>query len=147
MRAKVQTRHTQKAARGGEDAAMTQLSPTLLLLSSDQSLVDCVNGAISEPWKLAHHTTYTGNELFGQANVRMVVFDDEAVAEQQRVSLLARIQRQIPGVSLLYIAGNHNHENEVRARASGAHYYTSKPLAFDHFDYVLRSFLRARTSR
>ncbi len=45
---------------------------------------------------------------------------------------------------MLYVAGNHSEVNEKRARAGGAHYYASKPLAYEQFGQVLQSFLRTQ---
>ncbi len=83
-------------------------------------------------------------EAFSQANVRLVIFDDQAVDENDRDLVLAQIRKHHSGVSLLYVAASQSDANEKRARANGAHYYVSKPLSVERFEHVLRSFLQAQ---
>ncbi len=122
------------------------LSPTLLLLSDDEALAELVFGVVKPPWRLIHQDsggTRMNDGTFAEPNVRLVILDDQAVEENDRSWLLTRIHKRLPGVSLLYIAGNQSDTNEKRARANGAHYYVSRPLSFERFGYVLQSFLRA----
>jgi hypothetical protein len=75
--------------------------------------------------------------------MRLAIFDDQAVEENDRGRLLEQIRKRFPGSSLLYVAGSHSDANEKRARANGAHYYVSKPLSLERFGQVLESFLNA----
>jgi DNA-binding response OmpR family regulator len=123
------------------------LTPILLLLSDDEAFAKFVFGVVKPPWRLIHQDgggtrMYDGS--FAQPNVRLVILDDQAVEENDRSWLLTRIRKRLPGASLLYVAGDQSDTNEKRARASGAHYYVSKPLSFERFGYVLQSFLRSK---
>jgi hypothetical protein len=123
------------------------LTPILLLLSDDEAFADFVFGVVEPPWRLIRQDgggTRMNDGSFAQPNVRLVILDDQAVEENDRSWLLTRIHKRLPGVSLLYIAGNQSDTNEKRARANGAHYYVSRPLSFERFGYVLQSFLRAK---
>ena len=103
-------------------------------------------GIVKRPWKLVRHGAdkYVSREVFTQPNVRLVIFDDQAVEENDRGWLLAQIRKHFSGSSLLYVAGSQSDGNEKRARTNGAHYYVSKPLSLERFGYVLRSFLRTQ---
>jgi DNA-binding response OmpR family regulator len=122
------------------------LAATVLLLSDDEALMDVVRRTVGRPWKLvcqgAHR--YLSHRVFTQPNVRLVILDDQAVEESDHSWLLAQIRKHFSGASLLYVAASQSDGNEKRARANGAHYYTSKPLSLERFGYVLRSFLRAQ---
>ena len=123
------------------------VAPTLLLLSDDEALAAFVLGLVKPPWRLIRHDgggTRLSDRLFAQPNVRLVILDDQAVAENDRSWLLTRIRKCLPDASLLYIARNQSDTNEKRARANGAHYYVSRPLSFERFSYVVQSFLRAK---
>lgn len=122
---------------------------TLLLLSDDQTLAALVARIVKRPWKLIRHgaVEYETHKMFSEPNVRLVVFDDQAVAENDRSWLLGKIRKHFSGAPLLYIAARHSDGNEKRARTNGAHYYISKPLAPERFGDVLRSFLQAQPSR
>jgi DNA-binding NtrC family response regulator len=74
----------------------------------------------------------------------MLILDDDVVVQKELGLMLAHLARHMGGMPLLYVAGQHDHEKERQARASGAHYYTSKPLEFDQFGRVLKSFLQVR---
>jgi DNA-binding response OmpR family regulator len=120
--------------------------PTALLLSDDQALIDLVFEVVKHPWSLIHcrAAAYLSREAFAQPNVRLVVLDDQAVDENSRGMLLTQIRRRFAGTPLLYVAATQSEGIEKRARTNGAHYYASKPLSFERFGYVLRSFLRAQ---
>jgi CheY-like chemotaxis protein len=85
-----------------------------------------------------------GREVFAQPNVKLVILDDQAVAESDRGRMLEQIRRRLPGAPLIYVAASQSEANEKRARASGAQYYVSKPLSAERFGQVLRSFLEAQ---
>lgn len=129
-----------------ESSEQTRLSPTVLLLSDDEALASLVVGIVKHPWKLVRHAAdkYVSREVFAQPNVRLVIFDDQAVEESDRGWVLAQIRKHFSGPSLLYVAGSQSDANEKRARTNGAHYYVSKPLSTERFGHVLQSFLQAR---
>ncbi|MGA9723786.1 MAG: response regulator [Candidatus Binatus sp.] len=126
------------------DLDVNRLSPTVLLLSDDQTLTDFIGRIVQRPWKLVRGVAdnYGNREVFTQPNVRLVILDDQTVLEDERGWLLAQIRRHFSGTSLLYVAAIQSDGNEKRARINGAHYYASKPLSLERFGYVLRSFLR-----
>ena len=115
---------------------------TLLLLSDDDALVKLVRAVIRPPWKIDHRENLDRSDLFRQPNVRLVLVDDGVTKEGERGWLLGQIRQRASGVPLVYVADSHDLENERRARASGAHYYTSKPVDEQQFVQVLRSFLK-----
>jgi len=122
------------------------LAPVLLLFSDDEALATFVDEVITPPWKLVRHRAdkYGSREAFAQPNVRVMIFDDQAVNEDDRGWMLARIRKHLSGCSLMYVAARQSDVNEKRARANGAHYYISKPLSSERFGQVLRSFLLAQ---
>ena len=133
----------------GQNAIATVLpkmaSPELLLVSIDDSFARLVNNvAVASPQWLVERRNNTSDaaRALTRSGVRLVVFDDQAVAESERGWLLAQVRRQRPGVPLLYVANDHNHETEILARRGGASYYTSKPIHDQQWSYVLRSFMR-----
>ncbi len=119
---------------------------TLLLVSDDETLSNLITGIVEPPWKLVRKSAdgCSDPRMFAQPNVRLVVFDDQAVQENDRSRLLAQIRKHFSAHPLLYIAGDHSEVNEKRARTSGAHYYASKPLAHKQFGLVLQSFLQTQ---
>ncbi|MGA8060150.1 MAG: hypothetical protein WB999_18030 [Candidatus Binataceae bacterium] len=121
-------------------------SPTLLLLSDDEALTDLVLGIVKQPWKLVRQGVMS-RKVFIQPQVRLVIFDDQTVEENDRDWLLARIRKYFSDVSLLYIAGSQSDRNEKRARTNGAQYYVSKPLSLERFGHVLQSFLHAQNAK
>ena len=123
-----------------------RLAPAVLLLSDDEALATLVHGIVKQPWKLVVHGTdkYLSREVSAQPNVRLVIFDDQAVEENDRGWMLAQIRKHFSGISLLYVAASQSDANEKRARSNGAHYYVSKPLSADGFGHVLQSFLQAQ---
>ncbi len=123
-----------------------RLSPTLLLLSDDETLAELVSGIVKRPWKLVRQDAdrHMSRKLFTQPNVRLVILDDQAVEESDRNWLLAQVRKHFAGASLLYVAGSQSDANERRARTNGAHYYASKPLSLERFSRVLRSFLQVQ---
>jgi DNA-binding response OmpR family regulator len=119
-------------------------SPVLLLISEDEELATLICGLAKPPWRLVCRAadTDTPHSVLGEAHVRVVVFDDQAVEENARDGLLAQIARFFSGVPLLYVTATQSDANEKRARMNGAHYYISKPLPIERFTQVLRSFLK-----
>jgi response regulator of citrate/malate metabolism len=122
--------------------------PTLLLLSDDQALTDLVLRIVKQPWKLVRQGADTdmSRKVFTQPHVRLVIFDDQVVEENDRNWLLAKIRKYFSGAALLYVAGSQSDRNEKRARSNGAQYYLSKPLSLERFGHVLPSFLQAQNA-
>jgi response regulator of citrate/malate metabolism len=143
--------HGQNSARLKEnhDLEGNRLSPTVLLLSDDRALTDFLGRIVHLPWKLVRYGAgkYGSREAFTEPNVRLVILDDEAVVENERGWLLMQIRKHFSGTSLLYVAASQSNDNEKQARINGAHYYSSKPLSFERFGYVLRSFLQAQQDK
>ena len=128
------------------DLKDVRLMPRALLLSDDEELVDFVRRVVKRPWRLVRQKAdkFMTREVLAQPNLRLAILDDETVDENDRGRLLAQIRKHFSGVPLLYVAGSRSDDNERRARASGSHYYVSKPLSFDRFGHVLESFLKAQ---
>jgi CheY-like chemotaxis protein len=125
------------------------LSPTLLLLSNDEALVQVLRGITKPPWKLVWQSVdgHMSPQVFAQPNVRLVVLDDQTIPESDRGWLLAQIRQHFSGNPMLYIAGSQSDANEKRARTNGAHYYISKPLSLERFRDVLESFLQVQQAK
>jgi response regulator of citrate/malate metabolism len=127
--------------------ALDQIRPsyTLLLLSDDEGLAKLVLEIVKRPWRVVRHRAnrYLSHKTFALLNVRLVILDDQAVEENDRCWLLAQIRKHFSNAACLYVAGTHSENNERRSRTNGAHYYFSKPLAHERFEYVLQSFLEA----
>jgi response regulator RpfG family c-di-GMP phosphodiesterase len=123
--------------------------PTLLLLSDDPALVSIVGGIITHPWGLVRDrpNEYWNHKVVVLPNVRLVIFDDETVEENDRGWVLAQIRKHFSGRSLIYVANSHTEHTERKARTCGAHYYISKPLSPEQFGEVLLSFLQVRRAR
>jgi len=118
-------------------------SPELLLVSIDDSFARLVNNVASRNWLVErHNNTSDGARALSRSGVRLVVFDDQGVAQSERGWLLVQVRRQKPGVPLLYVAGIHSDETEILARRGGASYYTSKPIHDQQWTSVLRSFMQ-----
>ena len=124
-------------------------APTLLLLSDDEALRDLVQRIVMQPWKLVRQRADKdlSRKVFTQPHVRLMIFDDQVVEENDRNWLLAKIRKYFPGAVLLYVAGSQSDRNEKRARTNGAHYYVSKPLSLERFGHVLQSFLQAENAK
>jgi DNA-binding NtrC family response regulator len=130
---------SRRQARAGVAAA----SPTIVLFSADDDLAQLVRQAAQETCGVEHRrSAQNSSALLAQPHVRLVLVDDGAIEERERGWLLTQIRKRLPDASLLYIAADHNLENEKRARANGASYYTAKPLDAERFLQVLRSFLK-----
>jgi DNA-binding response OmpR family regulator len=123
--------------------------PTLLLLSDDEALTDLVLGIVKQPWKLVRQGADRdmSRKVFTQPHVRLVIFDDQVVEENDRNWLLAKIRKYFSGATLLYVAGSQSDRNEKRARSNGAQYYVTKPLSLERFGHVLQSFLHAQNAK
>jgi DNA-binding response OmpR family regulator len=114
-----------------------EVDPTLLLVTTDPTLVELVQEALAQPWKLIHHGEHSNPWLyFAHPNIRMVILDDQDVAEPDR-GWLSDIRRRAMGAQLIYVTSNHSEAVEKLARRNGAQYYISKPLSPELFGRVL----------
>jgi DNA-binding NtrC family response regulator len=135
--------YTMKAQNAIATVLPKMASPELLLVSIDDSFARLVNNVASPRWLVERrNNTSDGARALARSGVRLVVFDDQAVAESERGWLLAQVRKQKPGVPLLYVASIHNDETEILARRGGASYYTSKPIHDRQWTNVLRSFMQ-----
>lgn len=118
-------------------------SPELLLVSIDDSFSRLIGNVASPKWLVERrHNPSDAARALLRPEVRLVVFDDQAVKESERGWLLAQVRKHKPGVPLLYVAAIHNDQTEILARRGGASYYTSKPIHDQQWTNVLRSFMR-----
>jgi DNA-binding NtrC family response regulator len=130
-----------KVAAGAKE--VRQLGgPVVVLLSADDNLAQLVNSVIESPWHFERLFYLGGSVEFINADVRLVVFDDEAVSEIDRGWLLAQVRRRLERATVLYVTAHHTAENERRARSNGAYYYTSKPIHNGELAGVLRAFMK-----
>jgi len=124
----------------------TRLPLVLLVLSDDAALLNLVRGNVEHPWELVRQSAarYLGHFIPAPPNVRLVILDDQEIADSDHGRLLRRIGKHFSGHPLLYVASSHSDDNEKRARTNGAQYYVCKPLPHERFIYVLQSFLQSQ---
>lgn len=126
-------------------AARMKRDPLLLLLTADDLIAELAATFARAPWRLERRSDIDGfADLLRTADIGLVVLDDEIIAEGDRGWLLTQVRRILPDAMVLYVAAEHTSENEKRARAGGASFYTSKPIQPDHLESVLRSFMERR---
>ena len=102
--------------------------PILALLSHDQKLAETVAQTARSEWSVINPEMSQIGDLIREPNVRLVIFDDQSVAPSDRGWALTEIQRCVSKASVIYVAGDHDQENEKQARTRGVLYYTAKPL-------------------
>lgn len=138
---------TQKEApiHHASETAETMRGPLLILLTADDAIAQLASTAACAPWRLERRSDIDGfTELLRNADVALVVLDDEIIPDGDRGWLLTQVRRNLPDAMMLYIAAEQTSEVEKRARAGGASFYTSKPIQPDHLENVLRSFMERR---
>jgi DNA-binding NtrC family response regulator len=101
----------------------------LAVLSNDAHLMETVEGAARSEWSVVKPRMEKIATLIREPNVRLVIFDDQSVAPSDRGWALAEIRRCASKASIVYVAGQHDQENEKQARTRGVLFYTAKPLA------------------
>jgi DNA-binding NtrC family response regulator len=112
--------------------------PTILALSDDPGLVELLLKTCNRPWKVKVTDDLTAYlHLVPDGDCRVVVVDDQKLAEVDRGWLLNRIQNWIPQAFIIYIASDHGPEVERTARSRGAGYYLSKPLDSERLTHLL----------
>ena len=102
--------------------------PILALLSHDGQLMETVQGAAGSKWSVVKPAIAQLFTLIHEPNVKLVIFDDQLVAASERGRALTEIRRCAPKASIIYVAGQHDQENEKQARSGGVLFYTAKPL-------------------
>ncbi len=102
--------------------------PILALLSNDEQLIQTIDGVAQPEWSVIKPKIAEISNLVREPNVRLVIFDDQSVPASDRGHALSEIQRYASRASIIYVAGNHDHENEKQARTRGVLFYTAKPL-------------------
>ena len=119
--------------------------PTLLLLSDDKGLTDLVLRIVKQPWKLVRQGADTdmSRKVFTQPHVRLVIFDDQVVEENDRNWLLAKIRKYFSGV-LCYTSPAAKAITTRNVRDRTAPNTTFEALSLERFGHVLQSFLQHR---
>jgi response regulator of citrate/malate metabolism len=117
---------------------------TSLVVSRDAALAELVRRACPAPWavEICRDWRRVG-EIVGTYDVRLIVFDDDAVPEANRSELIDGIHVWSPQVLIVYVAGNHSEAVERSARAGGVLCYTSKPIDAERLEHLLRSLDRS----
>jgi DNA-binding NtrC family response regulator len=120
----------------------------MVVFSSDRDILELVEKALPASWHLERvQKTAVGREILSRPNIQLVIVDDESVPEDSKGWLLDHIRRFAPRALLIYVAASHSPDEEKRARAYAAQYYTAKPLDPDRTLRVLQSFLHALAER
>jgi len=102
--------------------------PILALLSNDEQLTQTIEGVAQSEWSIIKPKIAEISNLVREPNIRLVIFDDQSVPASDRGHALSEIQQYASRASIIYVAGNHDHENEKQARTRGVLFYTAKPL-------------------
>jgi hypothetical protein len=118
--------------------------PILALLSHDPKLAEIVEVAGRSEWSVINPEMTQIGDLIREPNVRLVIFDDQSVAPSDRGWALSEIRRCVSRASIIYVAGDHDQENEKQARTRGVLYYTAKPLIPGHVILLLQRLLHMR---
>ncbi len=112
--------------------------PTILALSDDRGLIELLLKTCDRPWKVKVTDDLASClHLIPDGDCRVVVVDDQNLAEVDRGWLLNRIQNWIPQAFIIYIASEHGPDVERTARSRGAGYYLSKPLDSERLTHLL----------
>jgi hypothetical protein len=102
--------------------------PILALLSGDAKLTDTVESAARPEWSVVKPTVAQMSSLICQPNLKLVIFDDQVVVPSERGRTLTEIRRCASEASIIYVADEHDPENEKQARSRDVLFYTAKPL-------------------
>jgi DNA-binding NtrC family response regulator len=116
--------------------------PILALLSNDGQLMETVQGAAGSQWSVVKPGIAQLIGLIHEPNVKLVIFDDQLVAASERGRALTEIRRCASKASIIYVAGQHDHENEKQARTGGVLFYTAKPLRPSDVNLLLQRLLQ-----
>jgi DNA-binding NtrC family response regulator len=134
----------ERAARDGRVPEALGRTRSILLFTADQGVLELAAAAAPPTWEVQSCTDpQAARDLLTRPSVRLVIVDDEAMADSTRAWLLDRIRRYAPHALVIYVAASHDPESERRARASRVQYYTAKPLDTPRTLRVLKSFVNA----
>ena len=122
-------------------------TPILALLSNDDELTELVQGAAGSEWSVVKPAMAQISSLIREPKVKLVIFDDQSVAASDRGWALTEIQRCASKASVIYVAGEHDNENERQARTRGVLFYTAKPLIAGDVNPLLRRLLQMQDGR
>jgi DNA-binding NtrC family response regulator len=121
--------------------------PILAVLSSDDHLKSTVDTAARAQWLVIAFGMAQISNLIREPNVKLVIFDDQSVAASDRGWALTEIRRCASKASIIYVAGEHDHENEKQARSRGVLFYTAKPLIPAEVDLLLQRLLQMQDGK
>ncbi len=133
--------------KSAQPASLNAEAPTLVLLSRDRELSESVKQAAGSEWTIISRDIDQLTSLIRVLNVGLVVFDDQSVAASDRGWALTEIRRCVARAPIIYIANQHDHDNERQARARGVLFYTAKPLMPAEVSLVLDRLLRMHNGR
>jgi DNA-binding NtrC family response regulator len=121
--------------------------PILALLSNDGQLTETVQGAAGSEWSVVKPGIAQLIGLIHEPNVKLVIFDDQLVVAAERGRALTEIRRCASNASIIYVAGQHDQENEKQARTGGVLFYTAKPLIPSDVNLLLHRLLQMQDGR
>ena len=119
----------------------------LALLSNDSQLTETVQAAAGSQWSVVKPGIAQIISLIHEPNVKLVIFDDQSVAASDRGRALTEIRRCASRASIIYVAGQHDQENEKQARTGGVLFYTAKPLIPSDVNLLLQRLLQMQDGR
>ena len=121
--------------------------PALAVLSKDDQLIELVVRTAGSEWAVIPRDSTQLSSLIREPNIKLVIFDDQSVNASDRGWALSQTGRWAPNVPIIYVAGEHDHENEKQARTRGVLFYTSKPLSPNDLSLVLQRLSRMRDGK
>ena len=133
--------------KAAQHASLDFATPMLVVLSRDGELTESVKQAAGSEWNVISRDADQLTSLISEPNVSLVVFDDQPVAASDRGWALTEIRRCASRASIVYIADQHDADNERQARARGVLFYTAKPLIPGDVRLVLERLLRMHDGR
>jgi hypothetical protein len=123
-------------------ASLNSATPILVLLTRDGELSESVKEAAGSEWTVISLDVDQLTSLIREPNVGLVIFDDQSVAASDRGWALTEIRKCASRASIVYIADQHDHDNERQARTRGVLFYTAKPLMLGDVSLLLERLLR-----
>jgi DNA-binding NarL/FixJ family response regulator len=100
--------------------------PSVLVISHNRSLIRLVQKTTGGNFEVVVRNGSTlDRDLLSRAKPKLVVFDDAAAEQSERVWMLRQIKRFAPDANVVYVAAEHTPELERHVRAVGVAYYGS----------------------
>jgi DNA-binding NtrC family response regulator len=121
--------------------------PVLVLLSNDDQLAETVEAAAQSEWSVLRSAYDQVSGLIREPNVKLVIFDDQSVSPSERGRALSEIRRCASKAPIVYVAGQHDLENERQARTRGVLFYTGKPLMQAHVMLLLQRLMQMQNGK